>query len=212
MENPSMEQLAEHTRETPTAELRTSPPHHKVSRKTPVSFPTPDYSKVESRVQFFKGQYKRPKSQSKAPLSFPTPDYSQVKSRVQFFKGQYKRPESQSKTPVSFPTPDYSQVKSRVQFFKGQYKPPKSRRTLREDSLSPQAPLPFKSSADLVRDVLQHTADGSSSSNICRLQQAITFVDQLQEIYMQLLNKHAEAENTINHLRLTAKENLTHSV
>ncbi|XP_028298439.1 uncharacterized protein LOC114460731 [Gouania willdenowi] len=206
MENPSMEQLAEPTLETPTAELRT--PHHKDSKKAPLSFNTPDYSKVKSRIQFPKGQYKPPKMQSKAPLSFNTPDYSKVKSRVQFPKGQYKPPKTQRKAPLSFPTPDYSKVEPRVKFPKGQYKPPKSRRPLREDSVSPQAPLPFTSPADLVREVLDHTADGSSSSDTSSPQQAITLVDQLQENYMELLIEHAEAENTIDQLRLTAKVKL----
>ncbi|XP_028298442.1 uncharacterized protein LOC114460733 [Gouania willdenowi] len=71
-----MEQLAENTPETPTAELRTPPHHHKVSRKARLSFPTPDYSKVKPRVQFPRGQYKPPEPKNKAPLSFPTPDYS----------------------------------------------------------------------------------------------------------------------------------------
>ncbi|XP_028296822.1 uncharacterized protein LOC114458605 isoform X2 [Gouania willdenowi] len=238
MENPSMEQLAEPTLETPTAELRT--PHHKVSKKAPLSFNTPDYSKVKSRVQFPKGQYKPPKMQSKAHPIFNTPDYSKVESRVQFPKGQYKPPKMQSKAhpifnipdysevksrvqcpkgqykppktqrkaPLSFPTPDYSKVEPRVKFPKGQYKPPKSRRPLREDSVSPQAPLPFTSPADLVREVLDHTADGSSSSDFSSPQQAITLVDQLQENYMELLIEHAEAENTIDQLRLTAKVKL----
>ncbi|XP_028297901.1 uncharacterized protein LOC114460075 [Gouania willdenowi] len=178
MENPSMEQLAEPTLETPTAELRT--PHHKVSKKAPLSFNTPDYSKVKSRIQFPKGQYKPPKMQSKAHPIFNIPDYSKVKSRVQFPKGQYKSPKTQRKAPLSFPTPDYSKVEPRVKFPKGQYKPPKSQRPLREDSVSPQAPLPFTSPADLVREVLDHTADGSSSSDFSSPQQAITLVAQLQ--------------------------------
>ncbi|XP_028298440.1 uncharacterized protein LOC114460732 [Gouania willdenowi] len=142
-----MEQLAENTPETPTAELRTPPHHHKVSRKARLSFPTPDYSKVKPRVQFPRGQYKPPEPKNKAPLSFPTPDYSKVKCRVKF--------------------PD-------------QYKPPKRQRPLREGSLSPQAPLPIESPANLVRKVLEHTADGCSSSDISSPQQAITLVDQLQ--------------------------------
>ncbi|XP_071321830.1 microtubule organization protein AKNA isoform X2 [Trachinotus anak] len=125
--------------------------------------------------------------------------------------------------PLSYRTPDFSQVEPRVRFPKGGYKPPKSRRSSKRESLSPEPPIVFKSPADIVKEVLLNTADGSpapSNSNRppisapnstvpqefrCR-QQATTLLEQLQEDYNRLLTKYAEAENTIDRLRLEAKD------
>ncbi|GLD74051.1 AT-hook-containing transcription factor, partial [Lates japonicus] len=126
---------------------------------------------------------------------------------------------------LSYPTPDFSKVEPRVRFPKDGYKPPKSRRSYKRDSLSPEPPIVFKSPADIVKEVLLNTTDGStvpSDSNRppisapnsivpqefrCR-QQATTLLEQLQEDYNRLLTKYAEAENTIDRLRLEAKVNL----
>ncbi|XP_040014130.1 microtubule organization protein AKNA isoform X2 [Xiphias gladius] len=126
---------------------------------------------------------------------------------------------------LSYRTPDFSKVEPRVRFPKGCYKPPKSRRSSKRESLSPEPPIVFKSPADIVKEVLLNTTDGSpapsdsnrppmSSPNStvpqefrCR-QQATTLLEQLQEDYNRLLTKYAEAENTIDRLRLEAKVNL----
>ncbi|XP_040914881.1 microtubule organization protein AKNA isoform X2 [Toxotes jaculatrix] len=126
---------------------------------------------------------------------------------------------------LSYPTPDFSKVEPRVRFPKGGYKPPKSRRSSKRESLSPEPPIVFKSPADIVKEVLLNTTDGSaapSDSNEapisapnstvpqefrCR-QQATTLLEQLEEDYNRLLTKYAEAENTIDRLRLEAKVNL----
>ncbi|XP_056260404.1 microtubule organization protein AKNA isoform X1 [Seriola aureovittata] len=126
--------------------------------------------------------------------------------------------------PLSYRTPDFSQVEPRVHFPKGGYKPPKSRRSPKRESLSPEPPIVFKSPADIVKEVLLNTTDGCPPSDSnrppvsapnstvpqefrCR-HQATTLLEQLQEDYNRLLTKYAEAENTIDRLRLEAKVNL----
>ncbi|XP_070781121.1 microtubule organization protein AKNA [Enoplosus armatus] len=127
------------------------------------------------------------------------------------------------KGPLSYRTPDFSLVEPRVRFPKGGYKPPKSRRSSQRESLSPEPPLVFKSPADIVKEILLNTTDGSPASSDsdrpptsalnstvpqefrCR-QQATTLLEQLQEDYNRLLTKYAEAENTIDRLRLEAKD------
>ncbi|RXN12713.1 AT-hook-containing transcription factor-like isoform X1 [Labeo rohita] len=82
----------------------------------------------------------------------------------------------------------------------------------------------FKSPAEIVREVLLSSSDGSpgspsTSGTHKRLQskvpeefrcpqQASTLMQQLQEDYNRLLTKYAEAENTIDRLRLEAKVGL----
>ncbi|KAG7240816.1 hypothetical protein INR49_023390 [Caranx melampygus] len=141
------------------------------------------------------------------------------------YSGFCNGPSKASVKPLSYRTPDFSQVEPRVRFPKGSYKPPKSRRSPKRESLSPPLPIVFKSPADIVKEVLLNTTDGSpvpSDSNRtlisapnstvpqefrCR-QQATTLLEQLQEDYNRLLTKYAEAENTIDRLRLEAKVNL----
>lgn len=101
------------------------------------------------------------------------------------------------KGPLSYRTPDFSMVEPKVHFPKGGYKPPKSKCSSKRDSLSPEPPLVFKSPADIVKEVLLNTTDGSpASSDYDRLptralnstvpqefrcrQQATTLLDQLQ--------------------------------
>ncbi|XP_054468783.1 microtubule organization protein AKNA [Anoplopoma fimbria] len=129
------------------------------------------------------------------------------------------------KGPLSYRTPDFSKVEPRVRFPKDGYNPPKSRRSSKRKSLSPEPPLVFKSLADFVKEVLLNTTDGSPTSSdsykpptsapnstvpqeFRSRQQATTLLDQLEEDYNRLLTKYAEAENTIDRLRLQAKVNL----
>ncbi|KAM9734968.1 uncharacterized protein akna isoform 2-T4 [Menidia menidia] len=119
---------------------------------------------------------------------------------------------------LSYHTPDFSWVEPRVRFPKDGYQPPKSKHSLRGRSLSPEPPLVFKSPADIVKEVLLNNSDETSSPSAgnrasvppdfrCR-HQATTLLEQLQEDYNRLLTKYAEAENTIDRLRLEAKVNL----
>nr|XP_020470799.1 AT-hook-containing transcription factor [Monopterus albus] len=127
-----------------------------------------------------------------------------------------------SKAPLSYRTPDFSKVEPRVRFPKGGYKPPKSKYS---SIISCEPPLVYKSPADIVKEVLLDTTDGSPAPPACNSppdsapnstvpqefrcrQQAATLLDQLQEDYNKLLTKYAEAENTIDRLRLEAKVNL----
>nr|XP_046230707.1 microtubule organization protein AKNA isoform X2 [Scatophagus argus] len=132
--------------------------------------------------------------------------------------------ESRKRT-LSYRTPDFSKVEPRVRIPKSGYKPPKSKRSSTRESLSPEPPLVFKSPADIVKEVLLNMPDGPSAPSDsdgpaagapdftvprdfrCR-RQATTLLEQLQEDYNTLLTKYAEAENTIDRLRLEAKVNL----
>ncbi|XP_051907038.1 uncharacterized protein LOC127591189 isoform X2 [Hippocampus zosterae] len=120
--------------------------------------------------------------------------------------------------------PDLSKVKPRVSFPKGDYKPPKSRWSSKNPpkSLTPEAPVVFKSPADIVKEVLLNTTDGpqppldlnkrASAGTVPQeflsQQKAGILLDQLQEDHGRLLTKYAEAANTIDRLRLEAKVNL----
>ncbi|XP_060697008.1 microtubule organization protein AKNA [Hemiscyllium ocellatum] len=120
---------------------------------------------------------------------------------------------------LNYPLPDFSKVEPRVKFPKDMqvYQKPRSKNVNMQCKRSdPQFLL--HSPAEIVRQVLQ-------SSNECSLitptpsgvkvlgefkssQQATEMVYQLQEDYRRLLTKYAEAENTIDRLRIGAKVNL----
>ncbi|KAB0407516.1 hypothetical protein E2I00_012824 [Balaenoptera physalus] len=122
---------------------------------------------------------------------------------------------------LNYPLPDFSKVGPRVKFPKDEsYRPPKARNHSRLPE-GPARPLIFKSPAEIVRELL------SSSGEVCpgedpppthpttrvprefqTPEQATKLVHQLQEDYHKLLTKYAEAENTIDQLRLGAKVNL----
>ncbi|XP_029941441.1 microtubule organization protein AKNA [Salarias fasciatus] len=120
--------------------------------------------------------------------------------------------------------PDLSRVEAKVHFPKAGYKPPKSRLPKRKDSLAPEAPLVFKSPADIVKEVLLNTADepaapagsvavSTTPQDFRSRQQATSLLQQLQSLrlqddYNRLLTKYAAAENTIDRLRLEAKVSL----
>ncbi|XP_015228668.1 PREDICTED: AT-hook-containing transcription factor [Cyprinodon variegatus] len=122
-------------------------------------------------------------------------------------------------------TPDFSKVEPRVHFPKRGYNPPRRKSSLTRTPVSAEPPMVFKSPADIVKEVLFNApTDGSSASAdsnapadvpnsmvppefMCP-QQAMILLQQLQENYKKLLTKNAEAENTIDRLRLEAKVNL----
>ncbi|XP_026998185.2 microtubule organization protein AKNA [Tachysurus fulvidraco] len=122
---------------------------------------------------------------------------------------------------LSHPLPDFSKVEPRVRFPKSRYTPPKSRKPPHKENSKLEAPVLFKSPADIVREALLSNSEGPSDSVAsthsqkplktttpeqfrCPLQ-ASAMVQQLQEDYNRLLTKYAEAENTIDRLRLEAK-------
>ncbi|XP_058379841.1 microtubule organization protein AKNA [Diceros bicornis minor] len=122
---------------------------------------------------------------------------------------------------LNYPLPDFSKVGPRVRFPKDEsYHPPKSRSHSMEPQ-GPARPLVFKSPAEIVREVLLSSGeaclgkDAPPTHPITRVpqefqtpEQATKLVHQLQEDYRKLLTKYAEAENTIDQLRLGAKVNL----
>ncbi|KAM6986428.1 microtubule organization protein AKNA [Aplochiton taeniatus] len=122
--------------------------------------------------------------------------------------------------PLTYRTPDFSRVEPRVRFPKSGYTPPKSRGSPKKRPSSAEPPLVYKSPADIVTEVLLSGTDGPSSpaqsgANNSTVpeefrcpRQATTLVHQLQEDYNRLLTKYAEAENTIDRMRLKAKVNL----
>ncbi|XP_034459071.1 microtubule organization protein AKNA-like [Hippoglossus hippoglossus] len=121
--------------------------------------------------------------------------------------------------PLTYPTPDFSNVKPKVRLPKGDYKPPVSRGSSRRESLS--FDTTYMSPADIVREVLLNTTDGSSDpsapnsngpQDFRSRQEAITLVEQLQEDHNRLLVEHAEANNTIDvlHLKAQMQSRLSH--
>ncbi|XP_074067858.1 microtubule organization protein AKNA isoform X2 [Macrotis lagotis] len=123
---------------------------------------------------------------------------------------------------LNYPLPDFSKVEPKVRFPKDEesYRPPKGKSHLRQFQGS-MRPLIFKSPAEIVQEVLLSNRDSSPqntslpSYTVARVpkefktpQQATELVQQLQEDYHKLLTKYAEAENTIDQLRLGAKVNL----
>ncbi|XP_004372189.1 microtubule organization protein AKNA [Trichechus manatus latirostris] len=122
---------------------------------------------------------------------------------------------------LNYPLPDFSKVGPRVRFPKDEsYHPPKAK-SHSWQSQGPAGPLIFKSPAEIVQEVLLTSEEASPAKDpppahpITRVpqefqtpEQATKLVHQLQEDYHKLLTKYAEAENTIDHLRLAAKVNL----
>ncbi|KAK2872498.1 hypothetical protein Q8A67_022395 [Cirrhinus molitorella] len=149
----------------------------------------------------------------------PTPHRSLAIKNHRTSKTSHTDPDDVRKGQLSHPLPDFSKVEPRVHFpKKNGYKPPKSRRPPQD------LPVVFKSPAEIVKEVLLSSSDGSpgspsTSGTHKRLhstvpeefrcpQQASTLMQQLQEDYNRLLTKYAEAENTIDRLRLEAKVGL----
>ncbi|KAM3874409.1 microtubule organization protein AKNA [Diretmus argenteus] len=166
---------------------------------------------------------------SKSSYQTASPDRGQRTPRESPFKTQAKTISAEGdearKGPLSYRTPDFSKIEPRVHFPKSGYKPPKSRGSPKKNVESVEPPLVFKSPAEIVREVLLCSTDGlppltdSNSPSACGPnstvpeefrcpQQATTLIEQLQEDYNRLLTKYAEAENTIDRLRLEAKVNL----
>ncbi|KAM8872677.1 uncharacterized protein akna [Synchiropus picturatus] len=110
--------------------------------------------------------------------------------------------------------PNFSKVEPRVRFPRGDYKPPKSRLSCGKQSLSPQPLLECTPPADFATESLVKgpcdRPDGGKPSTAVP-DQATTLLEQLQEDYNNLLIKYAEAENTIDRLRLEAKVGLNYN-
>ncbi|XP_054440885.1 microtubule organization protein AKNA [Pteronotus mesoamericanus] len=122
---------------------------------------------------------------------------------------------------LNYPLPDFSKVGPRVRFPKDEiYRPPKARSRSRQPQ-DPGRPLIFKSPAEIVQEVLLSSEEACLGKDpppshpftgvpqeFQTPEQATKLVHQLQEDYHKLLTKYAEAENTIDQLRLGAKVNL----
>ncbi|XP_067398262.1 microtubule organization protein AKNA [Emydura macquarii macquarii] len=121
---------------------------------------------------------------------------------------------------LNYPLPDLSKVEPRVKFPKDDqsYRPPRGR-TLPMKATGSVSPVIFKSPAEIVREVLLSSTEGSPQKcptpstamvpeEFKSPKQATELVQQLQEDYHKLLTKYAEAENTIDRLRLGAKVSL----
>ncbi|KAM4019808.1 microtubule organization protein AKNA isoform 2-T5 [Anomaloglossus baeobatrachus] len=117
---------------------------------------------------------------------------------------------------LNYPLPDFSKVGPKVRFPKDEegYRPPQPRRP---EIQSQGAPIIFKSPAEIVREVLLSSTEKPLQEPVGppmvpqefkTPQEATELVHQLQEDYHKLLTKYAEAENTIDRLRLGAKVNL----
>ncbi|XP_027543724.1 LOW QUALITY PROTEIN: AT-hook-containing transcription factor [Neopelma chrysocephalum] len=116
---------------------------------------------------------------------------------------------------LNHPLPDLSKVEARVKFDQS-YRPPRGR-VLPARPRVPGGPVGFKSPAEIVREVLLSSGEGippqpPSSTGLPQEfrspKQATALVQQLQDDYHKLLTKYAEAENTIDQLRLGARVSL----
>ncbi|XP_066188572.1 microtubule organization protein AKNA [Sylvia atricapilla] len=116
---------------------------------------------------------------------------------------------------LNHPLPDLSKVEARVKFDQS-YRPPRGR-VLPARPRGPGGPIGFKSPAEIVREVLLSSGDGVSPQppstaglpqELRSPRQATALVQQLQDDYHKLLTKYAEAENTIDQLRLGARVSL----
>ncbi|XP_035168423.1 microtubule organization protein AKNA [Oxyura jamaicensis] len=116
---------------------------------------------------------------------------------------------------LNHPLPDLSKVEARVKFDQS-YRPPPSR-ALPARARTPGGPLVLKSPAEIVREVLLSSGEGAPPQppappgvpqELRSPRQATALVQQLQDDYHKLLTKYAEAENTIDQLRLGAKVSL----
>ncbi|XP_029921161.1 microtubule organization protein AKNA [Myripristis murdjan] len=194
--------------------------HHTSSRKMRQCSPEATYSRTCTLN-------KSSKHSSKSNCWKASPEREVRTPQERAFKTQTRTTDADADEarsgPLSYRTPDFSRVEPRVRFPKSGYKPPKSRGSSKT-SVSAEPPLVFKSPADIVREVLLSSTDdfpqpfdsttpaSAPNSTVpeefrCP-QQATTLIEQLQEDYNRLLTKYAEAENTIDRLRLEAKVNL----
>ncbi|XP_031457430.1 whirlin isoform X1 [Phasianus colchicus] len=116
---------------------------------------------------------------------------------------------------LNHPLPDLSKVEARVKVGQN-YRPPPSR-ALPARARPHGGPLVPKSPAEIVREVLLSSGEGAPPrpsappgvpQELRSPRQATALVQQLQDDYHKLLTKYAEAENTIDQLRLGAKVNL----
>ncbi|XP_070614819.1 microtubule organization protein AKNA [Erythrolamprus reginae] len=121
---------------------------------------------------------------------------------------------------LNYPLPDLSKVEPRVKFPKDSqsYRPPQGKSSLASGK-ELKKPVIFKSPAEIVREVLLSSGEGTPPKQptptisvipeeLKSPRQATELVHQLQEDYHKLLTKYAEAENTIDRLRLSAKVRL----
>ncbi|XP_054249201.1 microtubule organization protein AKNA [Indicator indicator] len=116
---------------------------------------------------------------------------------------------------LNHPLPDLSKVEARVKFDQS-YRPPRGR-VLPACPRAPGGPIGFKSPAEIVREVLLSSGEGAPPQppaspgvplEFRSPRQATALVQQLQDDYHKLLTKYAEAENTIDQLRLGARVSL----
>lgn len=131
-------------------------------------------------------------------------------------KTKHSTPPLYGRGQLNYPLPDFSKVGPKVRFPRDEegYRPPQPRRP---EKLNQGTPVIFKSPAEIVREVLLSSTEKpvqepvvppSVPQEFKTPQQATELVHQLQEDYHKLLTKYAEAENTIDRLRLGAKVHL----
>ncbi|XP_075691515.1 microtubule organization protein AKNA [Rhinoderma darwinii] len=152
----------------------------------------------------------KPTILSSAPIRTQHAEPSTVK------KSKYATTPLYGRGQLNYPLPDFSKVGPKVRFPRDEegYRPPQPRRLEKQ---SQGAPIIFKSPAEIVREVLLSSTEKPVQEPVVTAavppefktpQQATELVNQLQEDYHKLLTKYAEAENTIDRLRLGAKVHL----
>ncbi|XP_044124964.1 LOW QUALITY PROTEIN: microtubule organization protein AKNA [Bufo gargarizans] len=148
------------------------------------------------------------------PTSAPTRTQHVEPSTVR--RGKHSTTPLYGRGQLNYPLPDFSKVGPKVRFPRDEegYRPPQPRRPEKQNL---SAPVIFKSPAEIVREVLLSSTERPVQEPVVppavpqefkTPQQATVLVHQLQEDYHKLLTKYAEAENTIDRLRLGAKVHL----
>ncbi|XP_068104379.1 microtubule organization protein AKNA [Hyperolius riggenbachi] len=174
------------------------------------AIPVGDHAKVTRMSDQLRTMKIKPPPSPSTPPRMQNAQHSNVKRSKHAIIAQYGRGQ------LNYPLPDFSKVGPRVRFPRDEegYRPPQPRRP---ESQNQGIPALFKSPADIVREVLLSSTENPTQEPVIPAtvpqefktpQQATELVHQLQEDYHKLLTKYAEAENTIDRLRLGAKVHL----
>ncbi|XP_056395796.1 microtubule organization protein AKNA [Hyla sarda] len=171
-------------------------------------------NQIPTNISNLTRDFKQARTERSKPTSTPSRTQNAeptiVKKNKHFSTPKYGRGQ------LNYPLPDLSKVGPKVKFPRDEdgYRPPQPRRP---EKPSQGAPVIFKSPAEIVKEVLLSSTEKPLHEPVVppavpqefkTPQQATVLVHQLQEDYHKLLTKYAEAENTIDRLRLGAKVHL----
>ncbi|KAM3825399.1 microtubule organization protein AKNA-like [Vipera latastei] len=208
--NNTEERLLDSRETTPMSQRRVGGQLEKRTRKRETDVPHGLLSRGPRHFRSLSPQRSAPRKKSGhlalKELDRETQSNSGARDITQYGRGQ-----------LNYPLPDLSKVEPRVRFPKDpqSYRPPQGK-TSPASKKEVRKLVIFKSPAEIVREVLLSSTEGSPQKcptpavsvipeELKSPRQATELVHQLQEDYHKLLTKYAEAENTIDRLRLSAK-------